>query len=405
MAELSPSKPGMPRKFLGIEKIGELQVTDESCSGSSLVESPENRRSPANGNQLLLVLKEDQEDGGRSRKGLLELKRFVEYKKIDEQELESEFYPSNSFSKQTSNKSESNEQSKSPKSPTVSSKGGKKVKLVINPSIKRYELKPGQESGSPEPPKPGIVDRGAKVESPKALKRTPTNKLPIKVFAGKDAKARDKDEPTSKKPTFTKQGKFVFSGLTIDVEEANKQLMNGTQPLHLSRGGSPQQKVEKLVVQKPSDEGKETIDFLRNFYQEQIDKLSQKNESLLRENERLRLELQQAAHQAAECGPLKARVLELQSKLESQVLSAKESPFTGFFGELRQNTKTKILPDPKGADIHRAEKLFNCSDVNVKEFHTYQASPVAQSKSKYESGKPRIERYFPLIQNRLSYFK
>lgn len=235
-------------------------------------------------------------------------------------------------------------------------------------------------------------EKPMKLESPNAVKRTPTNKYPVKAFAGKEGKISDIDESTWKKPPISKNNKFVFSGLTIDVEEANKQLATGIQPLHMNRGGSPHQTIGVAILQKQKEEGKESIELLRNFYQEQIDRLSVKNEVLLRENERLKIELQLSSHHAVTVEMLKTQVAELQAKLSSQLTSSKDSPFTGIFGELRQNTKAKILSDSKLADLLRPDKLFNSSEATLKDLHNYQSTPLGQNKFKADSVKHKSGR-------------
>lgn len=323
---------------------------------------------------------------------LPESRRFVQYKQVEEIEIESDFYPSHSFSKQTSNKSGSNEHSKALKSPANSTKDNKRVKLTINPSIKKPESIPAFESQPQELTQPLVGDKPMKPESPKQLKRTPTNKHPVKVFAGKDSIMVEPGEIHWKKPPISKNSRFTFGGLTIDVEEANKQVAGGSQPLQISKRELSNQGTRHPIVQRLPEENKDTISFLQKFYQDQIDRLSSKNENLLRENERLKIELQQANQQALEVNALRIQISELQERLESQTVAMKETIPTSFLGELRNNPKVKIVSERKTADILRHDRIFCSADASGRELSNYQPPPLANNGKKVDSGKCRKQR-------------
>ena len=124
------------------------------------------------------------------------------------------------------------------------------------------------------------------------LRRSPSNKQPFKVFASQTASDTCACKPIGKQPTIKGgSGKFMFPGLVIDVEEANRQQVHLPDPPKFSRKDGP--------PPAPSHQADaNAIDIMKQFYQDQVDRLNERNEQLLRENERLRLELK---HSKQEC--------------------------------------------------------------------------------------------------------
>ena len=102
--------------------------------------------------------------------------------------------------------------------------------------------------------------------------------------------------------------KFVFNGLTIDVEAANKQLGSGKIEV-------PRENNESITTHGYENSESNSLGFVKQFYQEQIDRLSSKNEQLLRENERLKIELKTAQIEAEEAESLRNRVVELERRV------------------------------------------------------------------------------------------
>lgn len=148
------------------------------------------------------------------------------------------------------------------------------------------DLRPNSWSLPAEAPRP------SKLEPP-----APMRDRPLKAHgSGKTTSGKD-----SRK-------KFVFNGLTIDVDAANKQLTSG-------KAGAAKDHAESVATQQFDHSESNSLGFVKQFYQEQIDKLSAKNELLLRENERLKLELRNAQSEAAEAASLRDRVAELERRV------------------------------------------------------------------------------------------
>ena len=252
------------------------------------------------------------------------------------------------------------------------------------------------------------------------VKRSPSNKQPVKVFADKDIQMVGNTSPALPMPTILtgnvigplimpvskeRRSKFVFNALTIDVEEANKAatvsmpsppgIQRGASPSFLNRGenkGSPmnhnvnlktsgmpspiiqfQTQVEvrpnvpiyhsimgpasDLIPKKiltpagarassigtlgpqnhntqtlsnpgaiakpgffPEEVGLITKDYnmevIKQFFQDQVNRLGQKNEELVRENERLKIELESARKVGEEKDVVKTLYADLVSKHE-----------------------------------------------------------------------------------------
>jgi len=234
-------------------------------------------------------------------------------------------------------------------------------------------------------------------------KRSPSNKQPIKVFHDKEISLGQSQQNMNSVPSGPKEkskGRFLFNGLTIDVEEANKSgMMAGPSPPAIKRGTSPSMVKPKdmhvasrsslsdsqrtpsgptknaivqtipgppvtiqighsgnrstpniplllsslpshgtsiaqvfgasSVVQGQTPLGSTpvptpgglagsnpAIELIKQFYQEQVDRLEQKNEELLRENERLKIELEIARRCAEEGNAVKSQFAELVRKHE-----------------------------------------------------------------------------------------
>lgn len=95
-------------------------------------------------------------------------------------------------------------------------------------------------------------------------------------------------KPKHVPPKPKSKSKPLFGSLRIDIEEANK-----TEGIKLSNSGQkdPFQPKENIPEAKSTDTmiGMEVV---RGFFTDQMNKLTEKNESLLRENERIKLELE-----------------------------------------------------------------------------------------------------------------
>lgn len=201
-------------------------------------------------------------------------------------------------------------------------------------------------------------DFNQKSEELPIYKRSPSNKAPVKAFAGMEVINGIEEKSSKIRLQPSKKNKFSFGELTIDVEEANKQMLTGKAPLQITRIVSPPPPVAVQQV-----ENKETIEFIRAFYQEQIDKLILKNESLLRENERLKVELSQTNHHAAECKLLRIQLSEFQKRLDGQSPNSKDCAYTGTFGEIKLNPKTKLTAEGSYFERQGSDKLFQSLDT------------------------------------------
>lgn len=106
------------------------------------------------------------------------------------------------------------------------------------------------------------------------------------------------------------KSKPMFGSLRIDIEEANKT--EETKVLH----SGPKETVQ---TKEPVPEIKTTetlvgIDIVKGFFNDQMNKLTEKNESLLRENERIKLELEVLQKKKEEEEDLKRLFEELGSR-------------------------------------------------------------------------------------------
>jgi hypothetical protein len=238
------------------------------------------------------------------------------------------------------------------------------------------------------------------VEGSLARKRSPSNKQPVKVFAGKDLGVYPEESDSVNRPALGKPGKFSFPKLTIDVDEANKQLLSSKQPPRLSRIVDCEARVTSAA--EPKSDNKNTVEFVRTFYQEHIDKLASRNEELLRENERLRIELAKSAEISAEAEVLRQQVVELQkiAGLSRQVSG--DSPVPAGFGELRSNLRSRGAAGGQHLNIRTSELMGNCSEATFKDSMPGSVKPTSQSKRAYNrdagahlgslSGNRKIER-------------
>lgn len=221
-------------------------------------------------------------------------------------------------------------------------------------------------------------------ESSLTNKRSPSNKLPVKVFATRDKLSFPEEVISQNRPILGKKQKFAFPDLTIDVEEANKQLTVGRQPLQLSRVVS--QQAITSASKTPKQDSKETVEFVRAFYQEQTDKLSLKNEELLRENERLRIELTKANREASEAANLKQELADLKKKIELFGHIPRDSPIIGGYGELKSNIKSKANHDSIKLDIRTSELHCQSSYATIKDSLPGSAKLISQRRGAKEQG-------------------
>ena len=75
-----------------------------------------------------------------------------------------------------------------------------------------------------------------------------------------------------------------------------------------------------------------SVEIMKHFYQEQIDRLNNKNEQVLRENERLRVELLQFRHISAQNRRLRQHVAEVELKNEELLEQLRlEGKFSGVY--------------------------------------------------------------------------
>ena len=104
-----------------------------------------------------------------------------------------------------------------------------------------------------------------------AIRRSPSNKLPFKVFADKELIIQTKlqKQPEEEIKQRITKPKFTFDKLTIDVDEANKHLQSqglASVPLaSIKRHQSP----KSALTSKQTD--RTSIEQVKQIYQEQID--------------------------------------------------------------------------------------------------------------------------------------